>query len=283
MQTYRRIFISLFFFCFLCGCAILREAIQKPTVEFQDFSITDIDFTGVNTMFDFKVKNSNPVGVKIDGFDYRFIIEGNQFLGGNNPKEVLLESAGESTISIPIAIKYLDVYKAVAALKGNDNVPYQLAGDIYFNTPIGRLQVPFSKSGELPALKIPKVSLGEVRLKALTLTKADIEFDINFHNPNAFGISLNNLNYNLALNRGQIAKGAVENTELARKVSSTLHIPVTLNFIEIGRAVYSILTRKTVDYQLKGIAKLVTPWKEIDLPYLEEGSVDIQDITKAGR
>ena len=275
--------ISLALFCFLYGCAILREAIQKPTVEFQDFSITDIDFTGVNTMFDFKVKNSNPVGVKIAGFDYRFIIEGNQFFGGNNPEEVLLKSGGESIISIPIAIKYLDVYKAVAALKGDDNIPYQLAGDIYFNTPIGRLQVPFSKRGNLPALKIPKVSLGEVRLKALSLTKADIEFDINFHNPNAFGISLNNLNYNLALNRGQIIKGTMAHTELAQKVSNTLHIPVTLNFIEIGRAAYSILTRKTVDYQLKGDAKLITPWKEIDLPYLEEGRVDIQDITRAVR
>jgi len=283
MKKYRRIFISLFLFCSLYGCAILREAIQKPTVEFQDFSIADIDFTGVNTMFDFKVKNPNPVGVKINGFDYRFIIEGNQFLSGNNPQEVLLKSAGESTISIPIAIKYLDVYKAVAALKGNDNVPYQLAGDIYFNTPIGRLQVPFSKRGNLPALKMPKVSLGEVRLKALSLTKADIEFDINFHNPNAFGISLNNLNYNLALNRGQIAKGAVEYTELAQKANGTLHIPVTLNFIEIGRAAYSILTKKTVNYQFKGATKLITPWKEIDLPYLEEGSVDIQHITNAGR
>ena len=281
MPTYRRVSISLFLFCFLYGCAILREAIQKPSVEFEGFSITDIDFTGVNTMFDFKIKNPNPVGVKINGFDYRFIIEGNQFLGGNNPEEVLLKSGGESIISIPIAIKYLDVYKAVSALKGNDNIPYQLAVDIYFNTPIGRLQVPFSKRGDLPTLKMPKVSLGEVRLKALSLTKADIEFDINFRNPNAFGISLNDLNYSLALNRGQIAKGIAEHTELAQKVSSQLHIPVTLNFIEIGRAAYSIVTKKTVDYQFKGAAQLITPWKEIDLPYLEEGSVDIQDVTSA--
>jgi len=283
MQKYRLILISLILPCFLYGCAILREAIQKPTVEFQDFSITNIDFAEVGTMFDFKVKNPNPVGVKLGGFDYRFIIEGNQFLSGNNPKEVLLKSGGESIISIPISIKYLDVYKTASALKGNDNIPYQLAGDIYFNTPIGRLQVPFSKRGNLPALKMPKVSLGEVKLKALSLTKADIEFDINFHNPNAFGVSLNNFNYNLALNKGQIAKGTVKHTELAKKVSNTLHIPVTLNFIEIGRAAYSIMTKKTVDYQLRGAAKLITPWKELDLPYLEEGSVNIQDITNAAR
>jgi LEA14-like dessication related protein len=276
MRIYRQILILLVVTCLIYGCAILRKAIEKPTVDFQDFNITDIDFTSITTAFNFHLTNPNPVGVRLDGFEYQFVIEGNQFLSGNNPNRVGLAARGESNVSIPITLKYIDVYEAVTALAKNEgSIPYNISGKFFFNTPIGRIPIPFSKSGELPVLKMPKISLANISLNNLSLRKADIIFNLKFENPNIFAIAFDNFSYNLSLNQQQLVEGITEHTQLEEKSTSTLQIPVSLNFLEIGRTAYSMLTQKTVNYQLKGSVNLVTPFKKIDLPYEQLGKIDL--------
>jgi len=268
--------------CLLCGCAVLgslKSAIKEPTVGFQDFNITDIDFTSITTAFDFKVTNPNPISIRVDGFEYQFFIENSELLNGNNPNSVGLTARGESVISIPIGLKYADVYETVTALvKNKGSMPYTIAGKFFFNTPVGRIPVPFSKSGELPVLKMPKIDLENISLANLSLTKADIVCNLKFDNPNIFSIALDNFSYNLSLNKQQLAKGITKHTQIAEKSTSTLQIPVSLNFLEIGRAAYSMLTQNTVDYQLKGAVNLVTPFKKIDLPYEKIGNIDISKL-----
>ena len=276
MRMNRQMLLLLFVACLGCGCAIFRAAIEKPTVDFQDFNITDIDFTSLTTTFNFKITNPNPIGIRVDGFEYKFIIEGNQFLSGNNPNRVGLSARGQSIVSIPITLKYIDVYETVTTLKENrGNIPYIISGKFFFNTPIGRIPVPFSKSGELPVLKMPKIGLENISLKKLSLTKADIVFNLKFENPNIFAVALDNFSYNLSLNKQQIAEGITQHTQIFGQSTSTLQIPISLNFLEIGRAAYSMLTKKTVDYQLKGSANLVTPFKKIDLPYEQIGKINL--------
>ena len=276
MRIYRQIFSMLIVAYLICGCAILRKAIEKPTVDFQDFNITDIDFTSITTAFNFKITNPNPIGIRIDGFEYQFNIEGNQFLSGNNPNRVEMAARGQSIVSIPIALKYIDVYKTVTTLKENKgNIPYLISGKFFFNTPIGRIPVPFSKNGELPVLKMPKISLENISLNKLSLTKADIVFNLKFENPNLFAIAFDNFSYNLSLNNQQFAEGITEHTQISEDSTSTLQIPIALNFLEIGRAAYSMLTQKTVNYQLKGSVNLVTPFKKIDLPYEQLGKINL--------
>jgi len=276
MRIYRQIFVMLMVACLMCGCAILRMAIEKPTVDFQDFNITDIDFTSITTAFNFKITNPNPIGIRVDGFEYQFLIEGNQFLSGNNPNSVGLAARGESIVSIPIMLKYIDVYEVVTALVKNKGIiPYTISGKFFFNTPIGRIPIPFNKSGELPVLKMPKIDLESISLENLSLTKADIVFNLKFENPNIFAIALDNFSYNLSLNNQQLAEGITEHTQITEDSTSTLQIPISLNFLEIGRTVYSMLTQKAVNYKLKGSVNLVTPFKKIDLPYEQLGKIDL--------
>ena len=277
MCIYRQTFALLIVACLMCGCAILgslKTVVEKPTVDFQDFKITDIDFTSITTAFNFKITNPNPIGIRVDGFEYQFIIEGNQFLSGNNPNSVGLASRGESIVPIPIALKYTDVYETVTALaKNKGGIPYTISGKFFFNTPIGKIPIPFSKSGELPVLKMPKISLENISLQSFSLTKADIVFKLKFDNPNIFAVALNNFSYNLNLNNQQLAEGITEHTQISEQSTSTLQIPISLNFLEVGRAVYSMLTQETVNYQLKGSVNLVTPFKKIDLPYEQIGKI----------
>ncbi len=275
-RAYQPILAILAFTCVVCGCATFRLVFEKPTVDFEDFQITNIDFTSISTNFDFKVTNPNPIGIRLNGFDYQFIIEGNQLLSGSNPNQVSLQASGTSIISVPITLKYLNVYGVVSSLKDYDDIPYTISGTFFFNTPIGKTPISFSKSGELPVLRMPKISLSRVAIKNLGLTKADIVFDLNFENPNAFGVTLDNFSYNVALNDLLLAEGTTpQQMALVKKATSSLQIPISLNFIEIGRAVRSILTQKTVNYQLKGAANLVTPFRKIDLPYDQQGEINI--------
>jgi LEA14-like dessication related protein len=282
MHIHRQIFLLLTAICLLCGCALLssvKSVFEEPKVNFQDFKITDIDFTSITTAFNFKVTNPNPIGIRVDGFEYRFIIEENEFLSGNNPNSVGLAAKGESFISIPIALKYIEVYEAVTALaKNKGSIPYTIAGKFFFNTPIGKIPIPFSKSGELPVLKMPKIDVENIYLENLSLTKADIIFKLKFDNPNIFSITLDNFSYNLSLNKQQLAEGITAHTQIAEKSTNALQIPISLNFLEIGRAAHSILTQKEVNYQLKGAANLITPFKKIDLPYEKIGKIDISKV-----
>jgi len=265
------------------GCAALQEIvkIQKPKVEVQKVRFTGMSFQAINLAFDVKIQNPNPIGAKLAGFDYDFFINDASFLEGQQNTQLDIEALGQSTVEIPLTINFKDLYSTFQSLKNQDSSDYKIACGLSFDLPVlGPTRIPVSKSGKLPMLKLPNVKIGSLKLNKITFTNADLELNLKVNNPNTFNFLLNGLNYDFTINGKTWAKGITQQQmRIQQKGESTISIPISLNFTQMGRTVYQIITGSNkLNYQLKGNLDLNTSLpllQQVNLPIDRAGKIDI--------
>ena len=117
-------------------------------------------------------------------------------------------------------------------------------------------------------------------MNKVTFSSADLELKLKVDNPNTFNFLLNQLNYDFAVNGKTWAKGITQNQmQIAEKGESTISIPVSLNFMQMGRTIYGIVTgNETLNYQLKGDLDLNSSLPllgQVKLPIDRTGEVKI--------
>jgi len=259
----------------LFGCATLKEiaGIQKPAAEVRDVRLTGISFENLNLVFDMKITNPNPLSVSLSGFDYDFQIADASFLKGNQTKSISINAMGESLLEIPLTISFRNLYGAFQALKSEDSTKYKLLCGLSFNLPVlGAIRIPVSKSGTLPNVKMPEISVNSLKLNNISLNSAGLELKLNVKNSNTFSLLLNKLNYNFAVNGITWANGfSDKQTRVNEKGEGMIAIPISLNFVEMGSSVYKIVSGgQKMNYKLQGDINLGS-----SLPMLGEVKLQI--------
>jgi LEA14-like dessication related protein len=267
MKSYRSLF-SLIIIPFLAvSCQnvlnlLQQSQIKPPEVSIVNTSITGLSFAELNLLFDLNIKNTNGLAIKLQGLDYQLLINDNSFLSGNQNQGIEIAAYADNKVSLPLTLNLVDLYKTVASLINQDTSAYQLSCGLTFDLPVlGATRIPISKTGSIPLPKIPNVSLEGLKLNSLNLTGANLELKLNVKNANAFAVLFNNLNYGLTVNgvnwvQGQTVKGF----SLNEKKNQTLTLPLSLNFIQIGSAVYqSLSSNKALSFKLNGDLNLAVP------------------------
>jgi LEA14-like dessication related protein len=267
----------------LFSCATLKQFanIQKPTVDVQNVRLTGMSFDALNLAFDMKITNPNPLSVSLAGFDYDFQIADASFLKGNQTKAITLKAKGESILEIPLTLNFKDLYSTFQALKNADSTKYKMLCGLSFDLPvIGATRIPVSKTGTLPNLKMPDISIGSLKLNNISLNRADMELKINVKNANTFGFLLNKLNYNFAVNGTTWANGLSDKQmQVTEKGEGTIAIPISLNFIEMDASIYKIVSGgQKLNYQLKGDVDMNSTLpllSKVNLPIDRAGEINI--------
>ncbi len=245
------------------GCAAVNELAQSstPRIGVDDARITGIDFNGVELEFDVGVHNPNPFSASVAGFDYDFKLANTTLVAGQNPGGMSVEAMGKSTVVIPVAMEFADIYRQLRSLSNADNAPYQLIGGLTFDLPVvGRTRLPLSKSGELPMLKLPEISVSSFRVADLGLTGARLALDLNVQNPNAFAFGLKALSYALTVDGRPWATGVANQLgTVDAKSAGVVSLPIELSFAQTGMAVYQLLRGDApLDYAFAGDMQLST-------------------------
>lgn len=270
----------------LSACSTLyslfgRVNIKEPQVEFIDAKLTGLSFDAVDFMFNLKVQNPNPLGVKLAGFDYDFLINGASFLKGKQEKEIEIKAKGENTIELPLSLDFIDLYNAFQNLRNQEESRYQLNCVFSFNLPVlGVVKVPVSKKGEFPLLKRPEINLDALRIKSLNLSGAELQLGIKLNNPNTFSMTLNHFQYNLEINeQSWISGDTKKNIKLPKKGESIIEITISLDFFQIGKSVYQVLTEgKSLDYRFEGNLDFTTSiplLSQLKLPFNRSGKIEV--------
>lgn len=239
------------------GCATVQDVLQvlQPELDVKNVRITGLNFEAVDLAFDVEAKNLNPLPVKLTGFDYDLKINNASFLKGQQEDSVMIAAMDRTVFQIPVRLNYKDLYTTFKTLQAQDNTSYQIAGGVSFNLPaLGLTRIPFSTEGEFPAIKVPTIKVQGLRVKKMNLSGADMELKLDIHNPNGFDLLLNNVNYELAVNGTTWAKGAGEQSaQISRKTESSVSIPISLDFAQIGSSAFRILSgNKKLNYHFRG-------------------------------
>ena len=270
----------------LSSCSAFRgllgkAGIKRPQVDFVAGRLAKLSFDAADFLFDVKIRNPNPLGVKLAGFDYDLLINGNSFLKGEQEKEVEIVAKGESIVQLPLSLRFVDLYQTFKGLRDQDVSTYQLNCGFSFDLPVlGVVNIPVSKKGSFPLLKLPTVDLDALKLKNLSFSGAELQLMVRLSNPNALSMMLERFQYHLEINGRRWISGDLKgNMQVTSKSESHIEIPISLDFLQVGQSVYQILTGgESLRYQFGGKLDLTTSialLSNVSLPFDRSGSVKL--------
>ncbi len=240
-----------------CAPGNIKQALDdsRPKVSVADQRLTHLDFQRVNLAFDIQVDNPNPIGIQLAGLDYDLKLAGQSFATGNQGKQMQLKASGSSKFELPLSMSFQEIYQGISKLKGKDEVPYELSTGLMIDVPLlGKLRYPVTTSGTLPLPKLPKVSLKTLTLESLSFSGANLALKLQVDNPNGFGVALDRLQYDFTVNGKRWLNGARSSLgNIAQNKSNEITLPITLNFMEMGSGLYSLLkSDQKLNYSLDG-------------------------------
>ncbi len=271
---------AIFFSCSSFN-EFVKSNFRKPSVNFAGAKIDHLSFEKIGLLFDVKITNPNPIGVKLTGFDFDFLLNDHSFVRGDNNAGVEIPANGQHIVPVLVSMKFDEVYQAFTILRNQDSTRYQLNAGFSFDLPIlGMQRVPISKNGSVPLIKIPKIGVESLKLNKLTLSGADLTLRIKLSNANAIAFLLNGINYRFDVNRQQWLSGSENKSQsVPAKGEAILNLPISLNFFQIGQSVSQLLQGgSTVVYRLSGSVDLkstIPLLGEVNLPFDQSGEIRI--------
>ncbi len=259
----------------LAGCESfdLSGVLKKPQVSVTGAEIEGLTFEGARIRFDVAVSNPNPVGVSLAGFDYRLRLDGADFVKGSVDHAVSVAARGTSTVPVPVAFTYRELFAAFSRLADASETAYEVGLGFSFTLPVlGTVRVPASFKGTLPVIRAPRVTVTSLRLDRLTLTAASLVLSLDVANPNGFALGLQSMDYSFSVAGRQWAAGrSARALSIASRGTGRLDILVALDLLSAGKAVADLLTRRgPVPYALEGSMGVSTP-----LPILKAATVPV--------
>jgi len=273
--------------CFLifmsAGCSTIKDLvnIKDPELNLKNAELSDLSFDKADLLLDIEIKNPNNYSLKLDGFNYDLAINKTPFVNGKQEGGQTIKANGSSMFQVPIELKYKNLYDTFQSLANKNSVDYDILLGFDFNLPLaGKTTFPVKGKGSLPLPKIPKIKFDKFKLDDISFSEADLILKIVVENPNSFDLIMNSFNYDLNVDSKSWAKSfSDEKVKIAENGKSVLTIPVTLDFLTMGRAAYrSITSLEPLEYNLKGVMNLDTSlpiMKNIVLPIERKGKIKI--------
>ena len=239
------------------GCAELAKHAEtvKPTASLVGTRLANIDFQQADLGFDLAIENQNPVAIDLASLNYDLIIEDQSPVSGVTAQGLQIKAASTSNVQLPVTLKFDDLRKLPGELWNKDTFAYRLETKFVVDLPIiGNYAIPVTKTGEMPVPKIPEIRVKGIQVKSLGLRAAELVAQVEIDNPNAFGLSFSDFDYQLNVNRQKWGQGNIrQGGSIPEKSSGTVYIPLQLDLMSMGQTAYKLLSYKQpLEYQLKG-------------------------------
>jgi LEA14-like dessication related protein len=269
------------------GCESLRDAVdvmRKPEVRIAGSELEALSFSGLTLRFDVEIKNPNPIGIGLSGFDYELQIEDNPFVSGQVQDKVTISARDRSIIPLPVELGFEEIAQTIDALApgaGKEEAAYRLSSGFSFDLPIlGKIRIPVETEGSFPILRMPGLQVVGLRLNEISLSGARLVLDLELINRNSFKVFVESLEYRFQVDGQDWASGMrQERVRIPENDSIELTIPIDLDFGALGRGVYQlILGGERLQYVLEANVEAGTSLrglKEASLPFELSGQLSV--------
>ena len=125
--------------------------IRIPSVSLNGIKLDRIDITGADLTIQLKLKNTNSFNLNLNKMDFRFDVNGNQWMKSSQTKQVTVKKKQTHSLEIPVSLNFLQMGQSVyQMITGNSQLNYTFSGNLNISTPvslIGKVNLPFTESG----------------------------------------------------------------------------------------------------------------------------------------
>jgi LEA14-like dessication related protein len=249
-------------------------------VEFERLDVHQVSWDEVDTDFVFKVSNPNPIGIQMQRFDYALAFDGVEWVSGDNPDGLQVAAADDSEVALPALVGFLELYEMVQAIRGSDDIPFEISGSFGFDSDFGSIDIPYAADGAFPAVRKPTVSFSRIRLDSVDWSGASFDLELEVDNEHESSLWLSNFDYSLDLEGSPVASGILDTFELEPvgdgASGGIVSIPVDVDFLDVGMGLYEVLTSNSADLELNATTDVETPFGIIPMTVERSGSVSIE-------
>lgn len=138
---------------FLTGCSTIQSAldIENPRYAIRnihprlDIAIP-LSASSVDIDFALEVDNPNRVGLRLDQIDFNLFINETRVLDSISQQNITIPANGRGDVQLRTRIGYNNIRnlwtEMVDIFSGRQRAKYELRGNAYYNTPVGRLKLP---------------------------------------------------------------------------------------------------------------------------------------------
>lgn len=121
----------------------------------------------------------------------------------------------------------------------------------------------------------PKVTLTNVDVSHASLTGATLNFHFHIENPNDYALSLDQIEYALALDGKPFTSGVFDKKlKVEGKGILDVPLPIQVEYKNVLASIAGFLRRKQTDYALEGSAKIGL----FKIPFGKKGEVKMSDL-----
>jgi LEA14-like dessication related protein len=128
--------------------------IKIPTVAIESLHLTKLNLTSANLQLKVILDNPNSVSLLLNRINYKFIVNGIEWITGLDENQQAIEQNAKSTLGIPIQLNFFQIGQtAYNLISGNTAVNYKMEGSLNIGTSGGLIQnqnVTFTQSGKMP-------------------------------------------------------------------------------------------------------------------------------------
>jgi LEA14-like dessication related protein len=135
------------------GCSTVQKALN---IENPRYSIRDIrprvdialplSASSIDVDFNIEVDNPNRVGIRLDEIDFNLFINDNRVLDSVSRQGIDIPANGIGDVRLTTRIGYSQIRnlwsEMVDIFSGRQRARYEIRGNAYYATPIGRLKLP---------------------------------------------------------------------------------------------------------------------------------------------
>ncbi len=267
----------MFTFLLLTGCGGDLSGFL-PTVKFSHFNVNDLDFEHIDTDFVFTVDNPNPVGVPLDRFQYDLSLMDVSIISGDDPNGLELVADGQSDIALPVSLNFASIYDAITATRGEDDVGFGLAGNFGFDTDIGPVDITYDESGDFPALRTPKFTVGKLKVGAIGASSVDFGLDVDVDNDHGSTLGFTDMGLKVKFAGVQVGNGSIaEVGDVEGASTKTLELPFSVDYADAIDAIAAIASGEKLKVDLDADVTVSTPFGPVPLHIDEGGNVEVQN------
>ena len=241
---------------FAGSCSTLQRlaGYEEPDIRYTDMSIERLSLEEIDLKFHFEIDNPNRVGVTLEEYAYRFLINDRDFLSGSHREQLEIASRASGSVALPLTLSYRDVYESVSSVARADSFRYTLNTEVGVNIPVyGKTMIPVTVEGSLPRLQMPEVGFAGFDVHSLSFSGVDMTLTLNVSNPNPMGMKLSDLNLAASISGYDLADLSVGDIAVASGANLTVPVRFSMGLSGLGSTLIDMLRgNREFSYEVKG-------------------------------
>jgi len=264
----------------LAGCQSMQDLIggaPKPKAHVIGVSIRGLSLENVVLLFDVEVENPYATSLPLIDLGYALSSGGNKFLEGTLTPTGSIPARGRQVIQLPATVPFSSLFTALKGVKPGAIVPFTADFRIGVDVPVlGRIDVPLSKSGELPVPAVPQVELSSLAVGKLGLDQIKASAKLQVKNINQFPLDLTRLGISFALGGQEVGGSKLANpVTFPAGQATTLEIPLSFSPRAVGIGLVNLLKGNQIAYKVSGSMDANTRFGPLSLPFSHVGNTAV--------